>query len=142
VVNATGAIVDRAGRVVRGCFDPASGDRIHPTELIQDKVREFEQRHAASTKAAGAATPTPTENTTLTVLLTNARLGSHHLRQFGRQVHTSMARGIQPFQTGEDGDVLFTVSTNEVEIANADGFHLAMVASELAWDAILACYER
>ena len=57
---------------------------------------------------------------------------------FGRQVHASMARAIQPFHALEDGDVLFAVSTNEVESDPVlDTTALGIVASELAWDAVL-----
>ena len=51
-----------------------------------------------------------------------------------------MARGIQPFQTLNDGDVLFTVSTNEVESPDAGSPWIGLRAAELAWDAVLACY--
>lgn len=139
VVNARGVIVDRSGTVVRGCCDPATGERVHPLGLVQDRWQALEQRPAATAAQADGATPT--RNTTLTVVVTNLKLGPHHQRQFGRQVHTSMARAIQPFQTTNDGDVLFAVSTNELEIPNADGFYLAMAASELAWDAVLCCYQ-
>jgi L-aminopeptidase/D-esterase-like protein len=137
VVNATGAIVDRSGTMVRGCLDPATGERAHPLALAQQSMRAFAEQHPTQDDQPAAG---PTENTTLTVLVTNLKLGPHYLRQFGRQVHTSMARAIQPFQTQRDGDVLFALSTNEVEIPNADGFLLAIAASELAWDAVLASY--
>jgi L-aminopeptidase/D-esterase-like protein len=49
-----------------------------------------------------------------------------------------MARAIQPFHTLVDGDVLFAVSTNEVDDPAVDSIGLGVVASELAWDAVLA----
>jgi L-aminopeptidase/D-esterase-like protein len=78
-------------------------------------------------------------NTTLTVLVTNISMSSFALRQLGREVHSSMSRAIQPFHTATDGDVFYTVSTGEV-----DGQEhliqggLGVLASELAWDAVLA----
>jgi L-aminopeptidase/D-esterase-like protein len=140
VVNATGVIVDREGRVVRGCHDPTTGERAHPLILAGEQLRAFEQQDATTDAQLDADGPTC--NTTLTVVVTNLQLGPHHLRQFGRQVHTSMARGIQPFQTVRDGDVLFAVSTGDIEIPNADGFLLATAASELAWDAVLSSFAR
>jgi L-aminopeptidase/D-esterase-like protein len=135
-VNARGAVVDRSGNVVRGCIDPSTGERTHPTALAMAQIRE--RQAATSDPPAGGDVTT---NTTLTVLVTNVRLDNRQLRQLGRQVHTSMARGIQPFQTLTDGDVLFAVSTNEVESTDAaDGLWLGTYASELAWDAILASY--
>ena len=124
VVNAVGAIVDRQGRVVRGNRDPATGAR---GDLLDDLER-----------ALAEATAPPRGNTTLTVVVTNRRLGGHELRQLGRQVHASMARAIQPFHAATDGDVLFAVSTGEVENSALPSTVLAALASELAWDAVLS----
>ncbi|HEY3082009.1 MAG TPA: P1 family peptidase [Chloroflexota bacterium] len=124
VVNAVGAIVDRRGRVVRGNRDPATGAR---GDLAGDLERAL----------AEAAAPPP-GNTTLTVVVTNRRLGSHELRQLGRQVHASMARAIQPFHALTDGDVLFAVATGALDDDRLPAALLATLASELAWDAVLA----
>ncbi|MHB8645259.1 MAG: P1 family peptidase [Thermomicrobiales bacterium] len=128
VVNAVGAIVDRGGNVVRGHRDRATGRRHH---LIAD----LERRLAAGERA------TPSDgNTTLTVVVVNQKLDMPSLRQVGRQVHSSMARAIQPFHTMNDGDVLFTVTTGEVENAALSVTAVGLLASELAWDAILTSF--
>jgi 6-aminohexanoate-oligomer endohydrolase len=125
VVNALGAIHDRDGQVVRGNRHPTTGERT-PMNI------ELERQLAAKD------TGEPTRgNTTLTVVVTNHKLGTHWLTQLGRQVHTSMARAIQPFHTIYDGDVLFTVTTNEVE-SDLHITSLGLIASELAWDAVLS----
>jgi L-aminopeptidase/D-esterase-like protein len=49
-----------------------------------------------------------------------------------------MARAIQPFHALSDGDVLFAASTAEVEDESISSDALGVVASELAWDAVLA----
>jgi hypothetical protein len=49
-----------------------------------------------------------------------------------------MNRAIQPFATEDDGDVLYAVTTDEVENASLSYMDLAVLASELAWDAILS----
>ena len=59
------------------------------------------------------------------------------LTQLGRQVHASMARGIQPFHSRDDGDVLWAISTNEVEEPAWSNMALGVVASETVWDAVL-----
>ena len=64
------------------------------------------------------------------------------LRQLGRQVHSSMARAIQPIHTPDDGDILFTASTGEVAAEDIDSTALGVIASELAWDAVLSCYDQ
>jgi L-aminopeptidase/D-esterase-like protein len=78
------------------------------------------------------------ENTTLTVVVVNQRLTYAQLSRLAIQTHTSMARGIQPFHTEKDGDVLYAVTTGEVESAGLEFEELASYAAELAWDAVLS----
>ena len=129
VVNAVGAIVDRNGEVVRGHLDRASGSR-------HALVAELERR-----LAAGEPTRPVAGNTTLTVVVTNQRLDRRPLQQLGRQVHASMARAIHPFHALVDGDVLYAVTTGDVENETLDSVTLGVIASELAWDAVLSCVE-
>jgi L-aminopeptidase/D-esterase-like protein len=136
IVNPVGVVVDREGRVVRGNYDRATGTRRHP----------FLDYEAAF--AAGAEPTTVGGSTTISCLVTNVRLADKELEHFGRQVHSSMARAIQPFHTNHDGDTLFTVTTDEVELPaagsrpfGADSINsvaLGAIAGELAWDAVLA----
>jgi 6-aminohexanoate-oligomer endohydrolase len=121
VVNAFGAIVDREGNVVRGHLDRASGTRTALVARLEEQLP----------KAAPGST-------TLTVLITNQRLERRELRQLGVQVHSSMARAIQPFHALVDGDVLYTVTTAEVDNPELTSTSLGVLASELAWDAVLA----
>jgi L-aminopeptidase/D-esterase-like protein len=126
VVNAVGAVVDRAGRVVRGHFDRSTGARRALVEGVEERV------------AGGRAVHPAPGNTTLTLVATNQRIDRELLRQLGRQVHASMARAIQPFHALTDGDVLYAATTNEVDNETLDSVALGVVASELAWDAVLA----
>src|SRR4051794_20670797 len=130
VVNALGAIVDREGRIVRGERDPQSGARVSAAARLEQQLA-----HAESPAAA------PPGNTTLTVVVTNQKLAQRELTQLGRQVHASMARAIQPFHALADGDVLFTVSTQEVDNSSLPHTTLGVLASELAWDAVLTCWQ-
>ncbi|NEC89954.1 6-aminohexanoate hydrolase [Streptomyces sp. SID12501] len=134
VVNAVGVIVDRDGTVVRGNHDPATGTRRLPH---LDYEAAF----------AGDGPITMQGNTTISVLVTNVRLDDRALEQFGRQVHGSMHRGIQPFHTSLDGDTLFTLTTDEVDLPTTPsriGAHalnsvgLGSIAGEVMWDAILS----
>ena len=127
VVNAIGAIVDRDGTVVRGHYDRERGLRHALVPGVEERL------------ASGRPVRPPPGNTTLTVLVTNLQLDARELRTLGRQVHVSMARAIQPFHALEDGDVLFACSTGEVESdALLDTTSLGVVASEVAWDAVLS----
>ena len=83
-----------------------------------------------------AAPPTASEATTLTVVVTDARLGRRERTQLGRQVHASMARAIDPFHCTGDGDALWFATTNEVD-AGVAPTALGVAASDLAWDAVL-----
>jgi len=122
VVNSLGAIVDRHGQVVRGHLDPRTGRRHHITDLPALDV--------APRKG----------NTCLTAVVTNQKLPPAGLRQLARQVHDSLARAIEPFNTPVDGDVLYAVTTNEIANADVNEFVLAAAASELAWDAVLSSF--
>jgi 6-aminohexanoate-oligomer endohydrolase len=124
VVNAFGAIVDRDGSVVRGHYDPDRQVRLRLVEGLEDQLPQA---------APG--------NTTLTLVVTNQQLTRRELRQLGVQVHASMGRAIQPFHALVDGDVLYTVSTNEVENPELTSMSLGVIASELAWDAVLSCVD-
>lgn len=125
VLNALGAVFDRDGQIVLGHKDPKTGQRTAYSEEIE--------------RLAGAARPAP-GNTTLTVIVTNQAMHRQDLTQFARQVHASMARAIQPFHTRDDGDILWAISTNEVEESAWSNMALGVVASETVWDAVLQAH--
>ena len=127
VVNALGALVDRQGSLVCGNIDPQTGRRTSYLSGVDQVL--------AGPEPAGSGR----ENTTLTLVVTNLVLSPHNLRQVARQIHSSMARAIQPFHTVFDGDVLYMVTTGEVTSRRIDPVTLGLLASELAWDAILSC---
>jgi 6-aminohexanoate-oligomer endohydrolase len=129
VLNAVGAIVDRDGTVVRGHLDRATGLRRGLVAGVEERL------------AAGAPVRPLSSSTTLTVVVTNLRLDQRSLRSLGRQVHASMARAIHPLHALVDGDVLFAVTTNELESPLLEPIGLGVVASELAWDAVLSAVE-
>jgi 6-aminohexanoate-oligomer endohydrolase len=125
VVNAFGVVLDRRGQVVRGNRDPQTGIRRHPLEEMEERLVQDEP------------ITSPFGNTTLTLVVTNQCLSPFALRHLGRQVHSAMGRAIYPFHTVQDGDVLYAVTTNEVENKAFGGVALGILASELAWDAVL-----
>jgi L-aminopeptidase/D-esterase-like protein len=129
VVNAYGGIVDRAGTVVRGNRD-TKGRRQHAAEVVE------------ATGGYYPSTEPRSRNTTLTCVTTDQRLDPLQLRSIARQVHSSMARAIQPFHSRWDGDILYACSTQSVDDPALDEVGLGIVASELAWDAVLACYDE
>ncbi|HEU5101767.1 MAG TPA: P1 family peptidase [Roseiflexaceae bacterium] len=130
VVNALGVIVDRQGSVVRGNLDRATGRREHYREELDRRI------------AGGLQAPPSHGNTTLSVVITNQKLDASALRQLSRQVHGAISRAIQPFHTVFDGDVLYAVTTNQVENSPLDAMLLGMLGSELAWDAVLSSFQE
>lgn len=123
VVNAFGAVIGRDGEVVRGHLDRKTGTRSPLVARLEERLPQ--------------AVP---GNTTLTAVITNQKLERRELRQLAAQVHTSLARAIQPFHALVDGDVLYAVTTAEVENAGLPSTNLGVLASELAWDAVLASF--
>lgn len=130
VVNSLGTIVDRNGRVIR-----CERNNVSKTcSSIAEKLAAFPPiRHDSESKVVG-----PTGNTTLTLIVTNQKLPFWALRRLAVQVHTSMSRAIQPFATEDDGDVLYAVTTDEIDNESLSLTDLGVIASELAWDAVLS----
>ena len=129
IVNALGTVVDRNGNAVRCRRNFASEDCPTISEMIKYTSAMIQMD---STRNTG-----PTNNTTLTLVVTNQKLPFWAIQRLATQVHTSMGRAIQPFSTQYDGDVLYAVTTNEIENPNLSPMNLAVAASELAWDAVL-----
>jgi L-aminopeptidase/D-esterase-like protein len=126
VVNAGGTVVDRNGDVVRCSNDPAQ--MCLPVADYLKQVLEARTRPVTD----------PRTNTTNTLVVTNQRMDFWSLQRLAVQVHASMGRAIQPFHTSHDGDVLFAATTDEITNPAMAGVDLAVFASEVAWDAVLA----
>lgn len=130
VVNSLGAIMNRQGEVVRGHYNPQTGKR----HTLKDVVNLLPADDSKANPSVG--------NTTLTLVVTNQKLNIDELRQLAKHVHSSMTRAIYPFHTSADGDVLYAVTTDEVDNPDINHFVLSHIASELAWDAVLNCFEK
>lgn len=138
VPNPVGVIVDREGSVVRGNYRAQDGTR---GRLEADYLAAI----AEAQSPGGERPDTKSGNTTLTTVVTNVRLTDRELVHFSRQVHSSMNRAIQPFHTALDGDTLFALTTDEIDLSASspaesspvDSLALGAFASELAWDAVL-----
>ncbi|MGO1412807.1 MULTISPECIES: P1 family peptidase [unclassified Microbacterium] len=135
VVNPVGVVVDRDGTIIRGDYDESSGERHHP------------DKHYEAAIAEGGLPDTAAGNTTVTAVITNVALGDVELNQLAKQVHSSMHRGIQPFHTSLDGDTLFALTTDEVELPRSpetkhgrlslNATAIGSLASDVVWDAIV-----
>lgn len=128
VVNAIGAIVDRDGRVV-ACN---KGENWPDDLFAKDLFADFPQSRE------GAWSGPERRNTTISLIVTNQKLTPPELKRLAVQVHSSMGRAIQPFATIFDGDVLYAVSTAELEEQVLNPLDLGALASEVMWDAVLS----
>jgi L-aminopeptidase/D-esterase-like protein len=137
VVNAAGAVTDRAGRLV-SCNRPKSwGNLMMTSELLQHLPASLKADWDAAAAAPDRDAP-GTRNTTISLIVTNQKLDYAALQRMAIQVHTSMARAIQPFSTEADGDTLYAASTQEVDNTDLSPLTLTTVAGETMWDAVLA----
>jgi 6-aminohexanoate-oligomer endohydrolase len=145
-VNNGGLVVDRKGQVMR-CSHPLDGHCGPIADVISAHLASL-----GNTKQASAGfgnnlgdkrgnSQGLTRHTTITVVVTNKSLPFWALQRLAVQVHTSMARGDQPLAEGDDGDTLFAVTTGQsvgTTINDEDMDNLGLLASETAWDALLA----
>lgn len=137
VVNAFGAVTDRGGRLV-SCNKSASwGGLARTSELLQHIPANLSGDWVASTVPAERDAPA-TRNTTVSLIVTNQKLDPAALQRMAIQVHTSMARAIQPFSTASDGDTLYAASTQEGDSRDVSPDVLATLGGEVMWDAVLA----
>jgi L-aminopeptidase/D-esterase-like protein len=116
VANPLGAIFSEDGKLLRGYVDKESGQR----HSLEDVIRNYP-------KEVGLIDSTAGSHTTITAVIIDKKIPAAELRQFGRQVHASMAQVIRPFHTPLDGDILFSVSVSEEPLAFP-----AAVAAEFA----------
>lgn len=124
VVNSLGAVFSEDGRPLRGFLDTETGERCSLEQIIANHPEEV----GLIENAAG-------KNTTITAVIVDRHIPQAELRQFGRQIHTSMAQVIRPFHTPFDGDILFSVSAGKEPLAFSAGV-AAEIASGLARQAI------
>lgn len=128
VVNPYGAVVDRDGKVA-ACH---KGKEWPDTLYIKDLWKDFPESRKADWPGHQA------KNTTISLIVVNQKLAPVVLKRLAVQVHSAMARSIQPFATMYDGDVLYAVSTAEIEDKTLDPIDLGSMAAEVMWDAVLS----
>ncbi|MBL7262201.1 P1 family peptidase [Actinoplanes lichenicola] len=80
-----------------------------------------------------APPPFPSANTTIGVVLTDAKLGKKDCNLLAQSAHTGYARALDPAHTSYDGDAVVALATGEVE---ADLEHLRMVTAHVVAEAI------
>lgn len=136
VVNAVGVVTRRDGRVAACYRDGGWPEDLKATDLMSAWPASARPGWQPLHHDEGK------RNTTISLIVTNQKLDRAQLERIGIQVQTSMARALQPFATEFDGDVLYSVSTAEldrpVDASDVPSLDLGVIASELMWDAILS----
>jgi L-aminopeptidase/D-esterase-like protein len=105
VVNAFGDVVDEKGEIIAGAHSPEGGFAC--TEAYIENI------------LCATCEPPPLTNTTLGVIITNARLSKTDVSWVAQRGHNGFARAISPCHTKLDGDLVFAAATGQVE-ASAD----------------------
>ncbi len=125
VLNAVGAIHDASGKVIKGNRDPKTGERKSTYDMLIGQM--------------SPVSFTKKENTTISIIITNAKISRNDLQRLAAMTHTSMASMIRPFHTPWDGDTLFAVSTQEVDLPTKFSVaDMGVLSSKLMEDAILS----
>ncbi|KAJ3340299.1 hypothetical protein HDU93_007140 [Gonapodya sp. JEL0774] len=170
VSNSVGALVDRSGKIVRGLFDKKMNRRLSFEEYTSSYLASHATTAPVGAESRPAAVLPPADgtprNTTISLFVTNAKfegaVAEAAFQNLVRSVHASMARSIQPFHLLFDGDVMFGVTTNELDVQwtdlsppdkgpSSDATDttavqmstqlVAYIAGELMWDAVLSSFE-
>jgi L-aminopeptidase/D-esterase-like protein len=104
------------------------GGRGFPSSVTSDML---------SLRIKGGAAATASENTTLTVVATDAALTKSQAKRLAMIAQTGMARAIYPVHAPLDGDVLFAAATGEKPIDPLVGLtELGMLAANVVARAI------
>lgn len=120
-VNAAGDVIDPSnGQVVAG--------KLGPDNKFLD-ARQLLRKGVTSTQKPG-------ENTTLGLIVTNAKITKAQGRKIADMAHDGFARAIAPAHTLNDGDTIFAMGTGAFA-GNADLTTIGALAADVMADAIL-----
>lgn len=98
-VNAFGDIYEN-GKIIAGALDETKTKTINSYELMKQN----------GTKGGFSI-----NNTTIGVVVTNAKLNKAECKKISQMAHDGYAKAIFPIHTPHDGDTIFTMATGEIE---------------------------
>jgi L-aminopeptidase/D-esterase-like protein len=78
----------------------------------------------------------PLTNTTIGVVATNVALNKTQLTKVAQMAHDGLARTIRPIHTLYDGDTIFAVSTNKLQVKTNHG-SIGSIAADVLATAVL-----
>lgn len=133
-VNAAGCVYDPAGNLLAG-MRMADGSMLDAQAALPLMMQAAAQGAGAASvaEAAAAQAAGPCVNTTLGVVLTNARLTKAQANRLATATHDAYARSIKPVHTSNDGDCIFAMASGDVA---AQPDLVAMMACEAMQQAI------
>jgi L-aminopeptidase/D-esterase-like protein len=109
VVNAVGNVLDSKGKVLLGSWDAESKSRFSILERLKSALPMAELRTEL----------VPSGNTTISIVVTNAKVDRSVLKRLAVSAHMAVGRVIEPYSTASDGDTLFVASTQTLELPKA-----------------------
>lgn len=129
VVNALGNIIDKDGNVVLGSRKPDSKKRISISEhIVKNGFKRVDLKK---------------ENTTISIVITNVKLDRLQLERISVMAHSAIGRVIEPYSSPWDGDCLFVVSTNSIDLKEtAPEATLGVIAGAVLQDAVLSVISK
>ena len=126
VVNALGDIYDwKTGKQIAGLLTEDG-------TMLRSTVEYMKQSTAVGDH-------TFTGNTTIAVVVTNARFEKAGLCKIAGMAHDGFARSIRPVHTSLDGDSIYAVSIGEVQ---ADRDLVGILAAEVVSEAVIRAVEK
>ncbi len=120
-LNALGDVYDwKTGRKVAGLLNEDKTGFRSTADVLNESIKVIKNRF--------------TDNTTLAVLITNAKFEKTALSKIAGMCHDGYARSIRPVHTSFDGDSIYAVSAGELE---ADQEVVGTIAADVISEAII-----
>lgn len=113
VVNAFGDVLAEDGSILAGARLPAQGGEAGEAPRPVGDHRFLDTAAYLRTLRDHPRFNSRAENTTLSVVLTDARLDKTECAQVARMAHDGLARAVSPVHTPVDGDVVFVLSAGD-----------------------------
>ncbi len=110
-VNCLGDVTDpQTGEILAGSLNDDKKSLANSIELLKSTLKSAGfNEHDTSTDTS------PTSNTTIAVVASNAKLDKSGAKKVAMMAHDGLARTINPIHTMFDGDTIFALATGEIE---------------------------
>lgn len=126
VLNALGDVYDwKNGKIIAGLLNKDKTGFRDTAEVLNESIKVIKNRFA--------------DNTTLAVLITNAKFDKAALCKIAGMCHDGYARSIRPVHTSFDGDSIYAVSAGELE---ADQEVVGTIAADVISEAIISAVKN